>query len=278
MFSKKLTALLVAVGLVASTSALFNETNIKGAFADTIKNDVVYTKIDTSADSKDYTKVSSDEEEAYKKKSLDIVKKYLNISFEENNKFEFAASKSNEKTCDENKMEDQKSVQMYYDDKKISKEDYDKSMAMVEEEYSHDKMIYEKLKHGIVDTTGFEGDKAFAIRFNENTKEVDCVFAGIVKPKETDANGIPKNSSDTPLIISEDQLKNTAEDFLKKNKLGDIEKPKCILVKGTNIFYQDENDSTKKVKIGIDEFTGKVSSFSVKTYADLEYDEAINAK
>ena len=277
MFSKKLTALLVAVGLVASTSALFNETNLKGAFADTIKNDVVYTKIDTSADSKDYTKVSSDEEEAYKKKSLDIVKKYLNISFEENDKFEFTASKSNEKTYDEKKLEDQKNIQASYDNKKMSKENYDKSMVMIEEEYSALKEDME-LKHGTVDTVGFEGDKVFQVHFNENTKEVDFVFAGIAKPKETDANGIPKDSSDTPLTISEDKLKNTAEDFLKQNKLGDIEKPKCILVKGTNLFYQDENDSTKKVKIGIDAFTGKVSSFSVKVYADLEYDRAVNDK
>ena len=277
MFSKKLTAVLVAVGVVASTSALFNEINIKGAFADTIKQNVVYTKSDTSAVSKDDTKLSSAEEEAYKKKSLDIVKKYFNISFEENNKFEFTASKSNEKTYDEKKLEDQKNIQALYDNKKISKENYDKSMVMIEEEYSELKEELAKLKHGTVDTVGFEGDKVFEVHFNENTKEVDYVFAGIVKPKETE-NGKPKDSSDTPLTISEDKLKNTAEDFLKQNKLGDIEKPKCILVKGTNLFYQDEKDSTKKVKIGIDEFTGKVSSFSVNAYADWEYDEAINAK
>ena len=56
MFSKKLTAVLVAVGVVASTSALFNEINIKGAFADTVKQNVVYTKEDTSTVSKDDTK------------------------------------------------------------------------------------------------------------------------------------------------------------------------------------------------------------------------------
>jgi len=278
MFSKKLTAVLVAVGVVASTSALFNATNIKGAFAETIKNNVVYTKSDASAVSKDDTKVSSDEEEAYKKKSLDIVKKYFDISFEENNKFEFTASKSNEKTYDEKKLEDQKNIQASYDNKKMSKENYDKSMVMIEEEYSSLKGDLAKIKHGTVDTVGFEGEKVFEVHFNENTKEVDSIFAGIVKQKESDANGIPKDSSDTPLTISEDKLKNTAEDFLKQNKLGDIEKPKCILVKGTNLFYQDEKDSTKKVKIGIDAFTGKVNSFSVKTYADWEYDEAINTK
>ena len=44
------------------------------------------------------------------------------------------------------------------------------------------------------------------------------------------------------------------------------------------VFYQDENDSNKKVEVGIDRFTGKVSSFSVKAYADFEYDRAINDK
>ncbi len=278
MFSKKITAVLLAVGVVASTSALFSATNIKGAFADTIKNDIVYTKIDTSAVSKDYTKISSDEQEAYKKKSLDVVKKYLNISFEENDKFEFTIGKSNEKIYDEKKLEDQKNVQELYDNKKISKENYDKSMVMIEEDNNALKEKIAKLKHGTVDTVGFEGDKVFEVHFNENTKEADSVFAGIVKPKETDENGIPKESSDITLTISKDKLKNTAEDFIKQNKLGDIEKPKCILVKETDLFYQDENDSTKKVKIGIDKFTGKVSSFSVKTYADLEYNQVINAK
>ena len=107
-FLKKLTAVLVAVGVVASTSALFNEINIKGAFADTIKQNVVYTKNDTSTVSKDDAKVSSAEEEAYKKKSLDIVKKYFNISFEQNNKFEFMQVYQMKKLMMKRRLEDTK--------------------------------------------------------------------------------------------------------------------------------------------------------------------------
>ncbi len=76
MFSKKLIAVLVAVGVVASTSALFNEFNIKTAFAESVKPNVVYTKDDTlSASQDDGTgKVIRDDEEVYKEKSLDILK------------------------------------------------------------------------------------------------------------------------------------------------------------------------------------------------------------
>lgn len=206
MFFENLTAVLIAVGVVASTSALFNETNIKGAFEETIINDIIYTKSETSAVSKDDTKLSSAEEEDYKKKSLDIVKRYLNISFEENNKFEFTVEKANEKTYDKKKLEDQKSVQMYYDDKQLSKENYNKSMISIEKEYSENKERLAKLKHGTVYTLRIEGDKVFEVYFNENTKEADYVFAGIVKAKETDDNGIPKDSSDILLTINVDQL------------------------------------------------------------------------
>ncbi|WP_252237060.1 hypothetical protein [Clostridium sp. ZBS17] len=272
MFSKKLTAVLVAVGVVASTSALFNEINIKTAFAGSVKQNVVYTKDDTLAASQDdgTGKVSGAEEEAYKEKSLDILKNYFNISVEENENFKFSACILNEKTLDEIKPKEQKDIQEAYDNKEISKEEYDKQMDFVEKNDDGLKNRVAKLKHGMVQTgwVGVGEDKCYMLDFNENTKEVDFVMVSESIPKE----------SDVPLAISEEQLKNTAENFIKQNKLGDIEKPKCILVKGKHLFYQDENDSTKKVDVGISPFTGKVSRFSVKTYADLEYNKAINEK
>jgi|GEM_PF-2128973 len=274
MFSKKLTAVLVAVGVVASTSAIFNEINIKGAFADTIKQNVVYTKNDTSAVSKDDSTVTSAEKEAYKKKSLDTLKKYFNISVEESENFTFEADILNEKTMVEQEQGLLKDTKDLYDNKKISKDEYDQRMAEYKEVYNYMKEQLAQTKHGMVDTgwipTDGYGYKNYFVNFNENTKEIEDV--------EVSEGDPTKETEDALLKISEDQLKNTAEDFLKKNKLGDIEKPKCILVKGTNLFYQDENDSTKKVKIGIDAYTGKVSSFSVNAYAEWKYNEAINAK
>lgn len=70
MFSKKLSAVLVAVGVLSSTSALFNEINIKGAFADTIKQNVVYTKNDASAVSKDDVKVTGADDKSCKYKNF----------------------------------------------------------------------------------------------------------------------------------------------------------------------------------------------------------------
>ncbi|WP_252236635.1 hypothetical protein [Clostridium sp. CH2] len=270
MFSKKITAVLVAVGVVASTSALFNEINIKTAFAGSVKQNVVYTKDDTLAASQDdgTGTVSGAEEEAYKEKSLDILKNYFNISVEENENFKFSACILNEKTLDAMKPKEQKWVQESYDNKEISKEEYDKRMAGIEENHNGLKERIAKLKHGMIQTGWVDENKGYLLDFNENTKEVDFVLVSEDLP----------NESDVPLAISEEQLKNTAEDFIKQHKLGDIENPKCILVKGKRLFYEDKNDSTKKVKVGINPFTGKVSSFAVKSYADLEYNKAINEK
>ncbi len=272
MFSKKLTAVLVAVGVVASTSALFNEINIKTAFAENVKQNVVYTKDDTLAASQDdgTGTVSGAEEEAYKEKSLDILKNYFNISVEENENFKFSACILNEKTLDAMKPKEQKWVQESYDNKEISKEEYDKQMAGIEENHNGLKNRVENLKHGMVQTgwVGVNEHKLYMLDFNENTKEVDFVLVSEYIP----------NESDVPLTISEEQLKNTAENFIKQNKLGDIESPKCIFASGGDLFYQEENDPSKKVEVGIDRFTGKINSFSVNEYADFEYNQAINEK
>ncbi|WP_061312895.1 hypothetical protein [Clostridium botulinum] len=276
MFSKKLIAVLVAVGVVASTSALFNEFNIKTAFAESVKPNVVYTKEDTlSASQDDGTgTVSRSDEEAYKQKSLDMLKNYFNISVEENENFKFSASILNEKTLEAIKPKQLKAMKDLYDNQEISKEVYDKEIANIEENLNGLKERVTKLKHGLVQAGWVDENKCYMFDFNENTKEVD--FALIVDFVLTSENF--SKESDIPLKISEEQLKNTAKNFIKQNKLGDIEKPKCILVKGKHLFYEDENDSTKKVDVGINLFTGKVSGFSVKAYADLEYNKAINEK
>ena len=274
MFSKKLTAVLVAVGVVASTSALFNEINIKGAFAETIKQNVVYTKNDTSAVSKDNITVTGAEKEAYKNMSLETLKKYFNLSVEENENFQYHAEIFNEKIMVESDQGQIELLKDLYENKKISKEEYDTQIADNKELSNLEKEQLAQLKHGMI-VTGWVpkegyGHNNYFVDFNENTKEVENA--------EVSEGDPTKKTEDAILKISEDQLKNTAEDFMKKNKLGNIEKPKCILVKGYTLFYQDENDSTKKVKIGIDAYTGKVSSFSINAYAEWDYNQAIKAK
>nr|WP_207715962.1 hypothetical protein [Clostridium beijerinckii] len=272
--SKKIVAVLLTVGVVASTFAIFNQINMKGAFADTIKQNVVYTKEDTSSVSQDdgTGKITGDEKEAYRQKSLDILKDYFNISsVEENDDFKFSACILNEKTLDAIKPLEQKDIQNSYDKKEISKEEYDKEMAFVEENDNGLKDRVAKLKHGMVQAgwVGINEDKCYMFDFNENTKEIDYVLI---------SEGY-LDESKPKLTISQEQLKDTAEDFIKQHKLGDIEKPKCILVAGENghrLFYQDENDSSKKVEIFISPYTGKVDGFSIKAYADLEYSIEIN--
>lgn len=272
MLSKKVTAALVAVGVVASTCALFNEVNIKGAFADTVKQNVVYSKDDTQAASQDdgTGKVTGAEEEAYKQKSLDILKDYFNISeVKESENCKFAADILNEKTLDVLKSKEKNWTQESYDNKEISKEEYDKQMAYIEDNDNGLKERVQKLKHGMVQTgwCDIKNDKSYLFDFNENTKEIDdvMVFDGY------------RDKSRAKLTISQEQLKNTAEDFIKQHKLGDIENPKCILAQKYHVFYQDENDSSKKAEVFVSPFTGKVDGFSVKAYAELEYNRAIEA-
>lgn len=269
MLSKKVTAALVAVGVIASTSAIFNQVNIKGAFADTVKQNVVYSKEDTQTDSQDSSKIIGDEKEAYRQKSLDILKNYFNISVEENENNQFAACILNEKTLDEIKPKEQKWTQEAYDKGEITKEKYDQQMAYIEENDKGLKDRVKELKHGMVQAgwTDIANNKSYLLDFNENTKEIDNVMVF-----EGDIN------KETKLEISNEQLKNATENFIKEHKLEDIENPKCILAQKYHIFYQDENDPSKKVEIFISPFTGKVDGFSVNAYADLEYNRAISEK
>lgn len=142
-------------------------------------------------------------------------------------------------------------------------------MAYAEENDNGLKDRVAKLKHGMVQTgwVGINEDKCYMFDFNENTKEIDTVLV---------SEGY-LDKSRSKLTMSQEQLKNTAEDFIKQHKLGDIEKPKCILTAGHRLFYQDENNSSKKVEIFISSYTGKVDGFSIKAYADLEYNRAIEA-
>ncbi|EHI99493.1 hypothetical protein CDLVIII_2900 [Clostridium sp. DL-VIII] len=270
MLSKKITAALVVVGVIASTSAIFDQVNIKGAFADTVKQNTVYTKEDTQAASQDdgTGKVTGAEEEDYRQKSLDVLKKYFNIpEVKESESNQFSACILNEKTLDEIKPKEQECVQRLYDKKEMSKEEYDKQMAYIEDNDNGLKERVRQLKHGMVQTgwTDISSDNCYLFDFNENTKELDMVMVN--------DNNLDKG---TELVLSGDQLKNTAEDFIKENKLGDIEKPKFILLKGHRLFYEDENDSSKKVEVSISPFTGKVWGFSVKGYAELEYNMAVS--
>lgn len=138
MSSKKVMAVLLAVGVVASTSAMVSKINIKEVFAESIKQNVVYTKEDTTTASQDdgTGKVTGAEEEVYKERTLDILKNYFNISVEENENFKFSACILNEKTLDVIQLKEQEWVQEAYDKKEISKEEYDKRMADIERNYN----------------------------------------------------------------------------------------------------------------------------------------------
>jgi len=275
MFSKKLTAVLVAVGVVASTSALFNEINIKGAFADTIKQNVVYSKENATSVSQDNTKLSDADNKEIKEKSLEALKKYFGVSTDTDKNFEYSSSIMNEATLIDEEAKEQKMLQEEYDKKEISAEEYKIEKEYIPTSVNGLKNVIAKLKHGVIKATWMQKKgNVYNVEFNESTKEIEWAQECI--PMSGDM------ATKTKLTLSEEQLKSTAEKFIKEHKLGDLQKPKCILVKDQEyfyqVFYQEENDTSKKVGIYIDSYTGKVSSFATKSSADLYYNNAINIK
>ena len=275
MFSKKLTAALVAVGVVASTSTIFNEIDIKGAFADTVKQNVVYSKDITTSVSQDNTKLSDADSKEIKEKSSEALKKYLSVSTDIDKDFEFSSSLMNEATLIDEEAKEQKSLQEEYDKKEISAEEYNEAKSQIPQNVNILKNEIAKLKHGVIKATWMHKDgNMYTVEFNENTKEIESVQKALYM---NDASR-PK----TKLTLSEEQLKNTAENFIKEHKLGDLQKPKCILVEDNDefyqVFYQEENDPSKKVAVYVDSHTGKITEFLTKSTANLIYENMINLK
>lgn len=265
MNSKKIVAVLLSVGVITASCALFNE---KGAFAESVKQNVVYTKEDKSAEPRERSMLSEAENEVIKEKSADALKKYFNISDEVIKKSNYGSSIINNKTIEEMQPEEEKMFKDAYENKEISEEEYNKSKKEVPEHYKELKETVATLNHGFIQTSWMNDDQYYLIFFNENTKEAEWVLGDTPKPKVGEVS----------LNLTEEQYKNIAETFIKKHKLGDLENPKCIIVKGNHVYYQEENDSNKKVNIVINPYTGKVSSFAIKSYANMFYDEMINDK
>lgn len=265
MRSKKVVALLLALGIGASTYALANQVNTKGIFGDMIEQNVVYAKSDATDVSESNSQLSKTEDEAIKEKSTEVLKKYFNITPSENSSF--SSTVLSENTLNDIKEKELKMIKEAYENKEISEEEFNKQTEDVEKNNSGLHETISKLKHGVIQTAWLDGDKCYLIFFNENTKEAEYVIADI-----------GESTSGASVDLSEEDVKNTAEEFIKENKLGDIEHPKCILVKGKHAYYQEENDPTKKVEITISPNTGKVYSFSTKAYANMFYDETINGK
>ncbi|MDS0527743.1 hypothetical protein NNC19_18800 [Clostridium sp. SHJSY1] len=265
MCSKKVVALLLVLGIGASTYALANQVNKKGLFGGTIEQNVVYAKSDATDVSENNSQLSRTEDEAIKEKSAEVLKKYFNITPSENSKF--SSTVISENTLNDLKEKELKMIKEAYENKKISDEEFNKQTEDVEKNNSGLHETISKLKHGVIQTAWMDGDNCYLIFFNENTKEAEYVIAG---------DG--ESASETSLDLSEEEVKNTAEEFIKEYKLGDIEHPKCILVKGKHVYYQEENDPTKKVEVTVGKNSGKVYAFRTKAYADMDYAEEINEK
>ncbi|WP_160693024.1 hypothetical protein [Clostridium sp. C2-6-12] len=275
MFSKKLLAVFVAAGVVASTSTIFNEINIKGAFADTIKQNVVYSKDNAASVSQNNIKLSDADNKEIKEKSSEALKNYLSVSTDTDKDFEYSSELMNETTLIDEEAREQKRLQEEYDKKEISTEEYNQEKAYIPQIVNGLKNHIAKLKHGVITAKwSHKNGNMYTVEFNENTKEIECVQKAL--------NMDDTSRPEAKLAFSEQQLKNTAENFIKEHKLGDLQKPNFILLEDNEefyqVFYQEENDPSKKVGVYIDSHTGQVTEFLTKSTANLIYDNMINLK
>lgn len=243
MKSKKLAGILIGAGLVVILCIIFNAADTKGFFTTKVDQNVVYTNEDSTEDStQNY--LSNNEEDGYKEKSSEVLNKYFNISPKDDESLHFQATRFDKKS-----LEDMQS----------------QSKGGAEKGYQSFIERVEKVQHGLVFAEWQNENKDYLVIFNEDINDVDCVITNDME------STVSKSTS--AQAFTEDQLKNIAEEFIKENKLEDIKNPKSIFVKDEYVFCTDENDENKKVEIGINMVTGKVKSFAVKAYADIEYEE-----
>lgn len=276
---RKVMAVVLAVGVIISGLVIVYKINIKG---ENLNQNVVYAKSneyeDSLEDSLGEYKVTGEDEEAYKEKSTEIIKKYFGISIDDDQDLVFRASRINEKTMSKLQADLKNQLQDAYDNNEISKEEYDAEMEYCnggpKDSYESSKRLVEKLKYGRISTLWINKEKNFQCTFNENTKELDEVMVGSIH-----------DNTETSLSLSEEELKNKADDYIKKYKLGNMDDPECLMVKEVssdpereavmkldNLYYEDKNDDSKKVIVGIDQYTGEVVAFQLNAYADYIFD------
>ncbi len=117
--------------------------------------------------------------------------------------------------------------------------------------------------------------EVYGVDFNDATKEV----LNVTYKEKFDLSKIkPEN------LITIEESKKVAEDFILKNKLEDMEKAKLTGkteyetyctdgYKGVDtvfFMYQDANDASKKVNVEINRITGDITYFSVGECAEIE--------
>lgn len=286
MHSKKIISVLLAVGLISAASFFIYKTDAKESLGESVEQNTVYSKGDTSEkqdDSENEYDIVGEEKDAYEEKSADILKGYFNIGDEDFENLTFRASRINEKTI--NKMESnlKEHVEDAYNEGKISKDEYDQEMKYCDggkdDSYAQSRKIVEGLKHGMISVVWIGHDRTFQCVFNENTKELD---EGLVETFH--------DKSEPILSLDKEELNNMAGEYIKENKLSNIENPQFMFTQETrgdtpdqkssvgiiNLYYEDKDDESKKAIVGIDEYTGKITSFETNGYAQYKYENIEN--
>lgn len=266
MKSKKIISALLVLGIIGSVFIGY-KVCVKVNNGENIKQEVIYTAKDNLKNSSESYKITGDESEEYKELSKQILKRYFNITDEDYDGLTFRASRISEKTLTEMQLKMKKQTQEAYDNNKIFKEEYEEEMEMCnggpKDAYENSKKVIRDKKHNQISVVWVNQDKAYSMNFNATTNEIE------------DVNISQNEKGSKPLTLSEEELKNISENFIKDKKLSDMEnlnfenlqESKINDEEGNEIIdswwvsYNYKNNSSEKVMIGINAYLGKVNAF-----------------
>lgn len=110
-------------------------------------------------------------------------------------------------------------------------------------------------------------DRKYSVQLNADTKEVDQVGVS--------GNDYPGFEETNP---SYEERQNIAKEYIKKYNLADMKSPKLIADRDDFLYFEDENDSNKKVLISVDRTNGVVYKFSLNNSIDFHGGLYVKAK
>ncbi|WP_406789812.1 hypothetical protein [Clostridium neuense] len=281
MINKKLVGGLLSVAFVSATYAIFNNfINLNKILSDSIKQNVVYTTPKASIWSKnivDKALVSKSEP----KETNNIVNNSVQVNKVKVNDMQTYKPKVNKPI--ENKTPSTEAVANKGDDTKDKPKDVidsrSQSQAMLainkyfgispdmnENSTNTDFKVKMVGKHEQFSWISLSLRRFYSIIYNIDNNEIEGIN---YMPLEVSYEG--------KTILSLDQCKGSAEKFIIDNGVAGIQVPKFIRsekyeqnIYCSNFYYEDANDSSKKVNINVNIYTGEIMGFYLDSISDLK--------
>ncbi|SKC65663.1 hypothetical protein [Maledivibacter halophilus] len=226
------------------------------------------------------TETKEDKMEAFNR-LIDVKKKMLEGLKEiDLNNIEKPSEKFDKNEKDEDKLIKNLNLMRFYSIKENqgieeAKKVLENNINNNEESIKRFEKMKEGIKYGHIYLNWESEDGYWSVKFDDKTKEI--LSAGY---EIKDGSG----SVDAESFISIEEAKNAAEKFLENNKLNGIKDLKLVkqeefqghmngLTSGFDhdsaaFFYEDENDTNKKVNVVVDRSTGEVIKFDLGKAAE----------